>query len=193
MVVGANYRVLICCTCHFQSSSFFVYFGFLHLQVSSVTNFCPDTGGKGDPLFRPTCSVVLWGWRNIANKYHWHVWGVLTVSVPLCAFPVYTTQVSGCSAGELTKAGPGLCALPRSKLLRFRFLGTLQRHRLGWACVLCPSQVRAAQATRCLARAHSPGGRCILSPPWFQPLGFPGAQQECHLRCVVCLLWGTDL
>ena len=31
----ANYRVLMCCTCHFQSSSlFFVYFGFLCLQVS---------------------------------------------------------------------------------------------------------------------------------------------------------------
>ena len=46
-VVNANYRVLICCTCHFQSSSlFFVYFGFLHLQVASVSNFCPDTKGK---------------------------------------------------------------------------------------------------------------------------------------------------
>ena len=31
-----------------------------------------------------------------------------------------------------------------------RFSGTLQRHRLGRACILCPSQVRAAQATRCL-------------------------------------------
>ena len=48
------------------------------------------------------------------------------------------------------KAGPRLRALPRSKLLRFRFLGTPQRHRLGWACVLCPSQVQAAQVMRCL-------------------------------------------
>ena len=22
---------------------------------------------------------VLWGGRNTVNKYHWHVWGVLTV------------------------------------------------------------------------------------------------------------------
>ena len=50
---------------------------------------------------------------------------------------------------ELSEAGPGLYALPRSKLLRFRYLGTPQRLRLGWACVLCPSQVRAAQVTRC--------------------------------------------
>ena len=49
------------------------------------------------------------------------------------AFLVYTAQAPGCSAGELSKAGPGLCALPRSKPLRFRFLGTPQRHRLGRA------------------------------------------------------------
>ena len=67
----------------------------------------------------------------------------------VCAFLVYTAQAPGCSAGELSKAGPGLHALPRSKLLRFRFSGTPQRRRLGWACVLCPSQVRAAQVTRC--------------------------------------------
>ena len=30
----------------------------------------------------------------------------------MCVFPVYTAQAPGCSAGELSKAGPGLCALP---------------------------------------------------------------------------------
>ena len=69
----------------------------------------------------------------------------------VCAFPVYTAQILGCSARELSEAGPGLHALPRSKPLRFRFSGTPQRHRLGWACVLCPSQVQAAQVTRFLA------------------------------------------
>ena len=69
-----------------------------------------------------------------------------------CAFLVYTAQAPGCTAGELSKAGPGFRALPRSFVhFRFRFLGTPQRHRLGWACILCPSQVRAAQVTRCLA------------------------------------------
>ena len=56
----------------------------------------------------------------------------------VCAFPDYTTHALGCSAGELSKAGPGLCALLRSKPLRFRFSGTPQRHRLSWACILCP-------------------------------------------------------
>ena len=74
-----------------------------------------------------------------------------------CAFPVYTAQAPGCSAGELSEAGPGFHALPRSKLLRLRFSGTPQRHRLGGACILYPSQVQEAQGTRCLANALSQG------------------------------------
>ena len=76
----------------------------------------------------------------------------------VCAFLVYTAQAPGCSAGELSKAGPGFHALPGSKLLRFRFSGTPQRHRLGWAHVLCHSQVQAVQVTRCLASALSQVG-----------------------------------
>ena len=38
-------------------------------------------GGKGGHLFRLTCFFfVLRGGSNTANKYHWWVWGVLTVS-----------------------------------------------------------------------------------------------------------------
>ena len=33
----------------------------------------------------------------------------------MCAFPVYVFQALGCSAGELSKVGPGLRVLPRSK------------------------------------------------------------------------------
>ena len=76
-LVNANY-CLICCTCHFQSGSlFFVYFGFLCLQVSSVSNFHPDTGGEGSHLLRLTCSIVLQGGMNTVNKCHWPVWGAL--------------------------------------------------------------------------------------------------------------------
>ena len=110
-------------------------------------------------FFRLTCSVVLWGGRNTANKYHWHLWGVLPVSWPhwVCprswhvCFPHLHRLGSRLLCRELSEAGPGLYALPRSKPLRFRYLCSPQRHRLGWACVLCPSQVRAAQVTRCLA------------------------------------------
>ena len=45
---------------------------------------------------------------------------------------------------EPSEASPGLHAPPRSKQFRLRHSGSPQRRRLSWACVLCPSQVRAA-------------------------------------------------
>ena len=170
------------------------------MQVSSVSNFHPDTGGGGDHLLGSRVQFPQ-GERTTANKHRWGVWGALAVSGPhwvcpthgVCAVPVYTAQAPGCSAGDLSKASSGLHALPRSKPLRFRFSGTSQGHRLGWACVLCPSQVRAARATRSLGSACSPGGLCVLSPPPSQLLSFPGAQRENRLWWAVCLLWGADL
>ena len=111
----------------------------------------------------------------------------------VCAFPVYTAQAPGCSAWELSKVGPGLHALPRSKPLRFRFSGTPQRRRLGWACVLCPSQVQAAQVTRCLESTVTPGRGYVLLPLPSQLLSFLGVQWVHLLRCAVCLFWGADL
>ena len=98
-----------------------------------------------------------------------------------------------CSGSRLlcwkpSEAGPGLRALSRSKPFRFKFLSIPQRCRLGWACVLCPSQVRAAQVTRCLASTvtHRWMVRLIASPQ-SQPLSFLGVQGACLLRCAVCL------
>ena len=65
-------------------------------------------GGKGDHLFRLTCSVVLWGGRNTANKYHWPVWGVLAVSHPhwvcLCSEHVWFPGLH-CSGSRLLCRG----------------------------------------------------------------------------------------
>ena len=73
----------------------------------------------------------------------------------MCTFPVYTAQAPGCSTGELSKVGPGLHAFPRPKPLRFRLLGTPQRHRLGWSwfCVL-PRFEQLRQP--CAWRSHAP-------------------------------------
>ena len=144
-VVSANYRVLICCTCHFQSRSLFsVYLASsvcksLQCLISTLTQ-----GGEGGHLFRLTCSVVLWGGRNTANKYHWHIWGVLTVSGPRWVCPrsrvcFLSLHCSGSRllCQELSEAGPGLHALVRSKPLRFRFSGTPQRCRLGDGPAFC--------------------------------------------------------
>ena len=75
---------------------------------------------------------------------------------------------------KLSKSGPALRALPRSKPLRFRFSGTPQRRRLGWACIFCPSPVRATQVTRCLVSAHSPGGVGHLITSLVPASRFPG-------------------
>ena len=104
----------------------------------------------------------------------------------VCAFPVYTAQAPGCSAGKLSKVGPGLRALPRSKLLKFRFSGTPQRHRLSWACVLCPSQVRGAQATKCLVSTLFPGGAVhlitsLVPATWFPERAVGTLSQVCRV------------
>ena len=120
-------------------------------------------GGEGGHLFRLTFSVMLWGGRNTANKYHWRVWGVLPVFQLHCCphsrhvcFPSLHCSGSRLLCRKLSEAGPGLCAFPRSKPLRFRFSSTPQRRRFIWACILYPSQVRAAQVTRCLLSAVTP-------------------------------------
>ena len=132
--------------------------------------FALTQGGEGGQLFKLTCSVVC----GEGGTLQTNITGVCgecsqcvghTGFAPahgVCAFPVYTAQAPGCSAWELSKVGPGLHALPRSKPLRFRFLGTPQSHRLGWVCILSPSQVRAAQATRCFASTHSQDVMCLI-------------------------------
>ena len=71
-------------------------------------------------FFRVACSVMLWGWRNTANKYHWCVWGMLPVSRAhwvwpahgVCAFPVYIAQALGCSAGNCLRRALGCMHFP---------------------------------------------------------------------------------
>ena len=135
-----------------------------------------------------------WGGRNTANKYHWCVWGVLAVSRPhwVCplsrhvCFPSLHCSGSRLLCWELSEVGPGFHALPKSKPLKFRFSGTPQRCRLGWACVLCPSQVRAAQVTRCLVSAVAPSWSLQLIASSVPSAQFSGCttsapSQVCHM------------
>ena len=81
----------------------------------------------------------------------------------VCAFPLYTAQAPGCSASILSKRAlsfvhfPGL-SRPGSRGLR---TGTDQ----DGPCVLCLSQVGAAQVTKCLASALSHGAMCLNHCP----------------------------
>ena len=128
-LVDVNYRVLICCTCHFQSGSLLFILASSVCKSLQCLNSILTQGCKGGHSLRLTCSVVLWGGRDAANKYPRCVWGVLAVSGPhrhahgVYAFPVYTAQAPGYSAGEVSRAGPWLSACSRPKPLRFRFSG----------------------------------------------------------------------
>ena len=164
-------------------------------------------------FLRLTCSVVLWGGRNTANKYHWRVWGMLTLSRPhwVCpcsrsvCFPCLHCLGSRLLCRELSEAGPGLYALPRSKPLRFRYSGTPQRRRLGWTCVLYPFHVRAAQVTRGLASTVAATYRLRCPCRWvfwvynwhaftgWKVSNWGGDRSPSLLKCAMCLFWGVDL
>ena len=101
--------------------------------------------------------------------------GVLAVPQPHWACPrsrCVCPPCPHCSGSRLlyrepSKISPGLPAPPRSKLLRFRHSGSPQTCRLGWACVLCPSQVRAAQVMRCLASTVAANFVSPIPATWF--------------------------
>ena len=109
--VSANCIVLICCTYHFQSRSFFfVYFLSSVCRSPQCLIFSLTQGAKGDHLFRLTCSVVLWEGRNTVKKHHWHAWGVLTVSGPHWV-PPFTVILSQCTMLRLQVALQGNCPM----------------------------------------------------------------------------------
>ena len=163
-LVNANYRVLIYCTCHFQSGSHFFILASsvcksLQCLISTLTQ--EDEGGH---LFKLTCSVVLWGRRNTANKYHWHVWGLLAVYGPHWVWPCSRLHVIShllcsrsrvlCSA--LSKVDPAFCSL---------------------ICVLYNALHKGTDSVRCAF--------CVL--PRSKQLRWPGAYQAHCPRWTMCL------
>ena len=165
----------------------------LQCLISALTQ-----GGGVGHFFRLICSFVHWRGRNTANKYHWHLWGVLTVSWPhwVCpcswrvCFPSLHCSGSRLLCPELSEVGLGLHALPRSKPLRFRFSDTPQRHRLDWACILCASQVRAAQVLGEHSRPQL--GLCLIASP-VPAAQFSGCTKGLPSQVCLCLSWGADL
>ena len=159
-----------------------------------MSNVCPDTRGRWWSLFLGSLVQSCYGERRTLQTNISGVCGECsqcfsrTGFAPARCVCFHSLHFSGSRllCWELSEAGPGLHALPRSKPLRFRFLGILQRRRLGWACVLCPSQVQAAQVTRCLASVVtcSWGVRLIASPipgTWFSGCTMGMPSQVCRV------------
>ena len=102
-------------------------------------------GGKGSHLFRLTCSVVLWGRRDIAKKYCWHVWGVLTMDGP-----------------HWVCHSPRQRVLPGSTVLRLQ--GALQGHCPKWTLHFMPFSGLSHSGSWVLHRGTGPDGLCVLCP-----------------------------
>ena len=180
--MGANYRVLVYCTCPFQSGSLLKFSAStvcwsLQCLISSLTQ-----GGAGGHFFRLLFSRV-WGGRNTANKYHGCVWGVLAVMQPrwVCpgSQPVCFPRLH-CSGSRLLCRNCLMRALGGMHFPGLSHSGSDSRvlhkgadlvgRRLGWTYALCPSQVWETQVA-----------------------SFLGVQWACLLRCAMCLFWGADL
>ena len=150
--------------------------------LGSLVQWCCGEGGTRQANIAGVCGELA------VSGFPW-----VCPAHGVCAFLVHTAQAPGCFAGKLSKVGPGLRALPRSKPLRLRLSGAPQRCRLGWACVLCPSQVRAAQVTRCLVSAHSPGGAAHLITSPMPAALFPGCAVGAPSQVFCVSPWGADL
>ena len=101
-----------------------------------------------------------------------------------CNLPAHTAWALGCSAGNNQR--PALGWAPRSKPLRFRHSGSPQRRRLGWACVLCSSQV---EQLRRWGAWRAPMLRLIASPP----LSYLGVKPAHLLRQLLLKSWAAFL
>ena len=106
----------------------------------------------------------------------------------MCAFPVCTAQAPGCSAGEESKAGPGLCALPRSTLLRFR-CSTKAQTRLGLRFVPFPGP--SSSGDQVLGECSLPtwAVRLITSPvpaAWFPGCAVGVPSHVCRVSLLGC-------
>ena len=118
--------------------------------------------------------------------------GWITLGLPhpkvVCTSRVHTAQASWCSETVLSQVGPAFCPNPVLRHSGFRVLH--KSTDSDGLCVLCPSQVQAAQPTGCLATSLSQVGHGSYAPP--RSLGFLGVPWGRSPRCAVCLLWGAD-
>ena len=200
-IVGANYRVLICCTCHFQSGSLCLFWLLLFAGLFSV--YFPPWH-KGAVVVTHLGSLVQLCCGE-GGTLHTNITGVcgersqclsrtgLAPDYDICAFTVYTSQAPCCSARNCLEASLGYLHFPG---LSCSSSGSwvLPKGADSVGPVFCAlpksEQLRWPGAWRAQSL---PGEGCVLSPSPFQWLGFLGVQEAHLLRCAVSLFWGADL
>ena len=168
----------------------------LQCLISTLTQ-----GGEDDHIFRLTCSIVLSGGgtcKQISLACVGSTQGLwTTLGLPQLMVHV----LSHSTLLRLQVALQGYCPKQALRFMHFPGLscsgsGSRVLHKgtdsVGHVFCALPrlEQLRHPDAWQ----AHCPRWSVHLkSPPWSQPLGFLGVQQERHLRCAVYLLWVADL
>ena len=107
-------------------------------------------------MFRFFCSVVLWGGRGTANKYHWPMWGALAVFRPHWVCPCLRHVCFPrlhCSGSRLLYRERALSCLhfPGLSCSGSGF-PVLRKEADSWACVLClprPSSSGSQELDEC--------------------------------------------
>ena len=122
----------------------------LHFHFQYLTSTLAQEG-EVVHLFWFTCSIVLQGGRNTANKYHWHVWATLGLP-PLM-----------------------VCVLSQSTLLSLQVAlqGNCLKRALG--CVHFPGQSHSGSGSWILHKGAYSVGLAFCALPRFEQLRRPGA------------------
>ena len=147
-VVGANCRVLIYCTCHFQGGSLFL--SFFCLLVSSVSNFCPYPKGWWWTIFQAHLFSRVVGKEGRCQQITLAVCSQLFAHTGFApshgvhAFPVCTAQALG------------------------YFAGIFWRWALG--CMHFPGLSRLGSDTRVLLKGADSAGPAFCALPRSEPL-----------------------
>ena len=135
----------------------------LQCLISALTQ-----GGEGGHLFRLTCSLALWGGRNTANKYHWHVGGMLAVYGPHWACPSSQWHVlSGSTLFRLQVVLQGCCPKQALHFVHFPDLSCSgSSSRVLCCCCCCCCQVASVVSDSVRPHRRKP---TRLSHPWDSP------------------------
>ena len=168
---------------HWSLLKWFPLFGF-SLQVSSVSNFCPDTGGLRWSLVQVHLFSRAVGREGRCRQISLVCVGS-TRSVPATlGLPPLTGACFSrlhCSGSQLLYREPALSCV------WFQFSGSPQKRGLIWACVLC------------LPRLSSSGheelyGHTLLGAVRLLPSRVPACFRTRQSGvCTLCLFWGAGL
>ena len=153
------------------------------IYLGSLVQLCCREGG--------TLQTNITGMCGECSQYLGHTGFAPAHGV--CAFLVYTAQAPGYSAGELSKRALGCMHFPGLSCPGSGFLGYSTKAQTWLGLHFVPFPGLSSSGDQVLGELTLPAGRCVLSPPRSQLLGFLRVQRERCLRCAVCLLWGFDL